>query len=115
MTYKKTPVVDGEIIDDGWGNKVDTGVHDAYHQSGAMYLVNGEREHFNDVNGDLSYVLDTVGGVLRRRTDLAYTSGELSSVRTRVYDTNGTTVLSDWTDTITYPGGVFKSTRTVTV
>ena len=116
MTYKKTPVVDGEIIDETWGNTVDKGVFDAYHQSGALYLADGATcEHVEDVDGNLIERHIKVADVLRNRTDLSYTDGELSSIRTRVYDTDGTTVLSDWTDTITYPGGVFKATRAVSV
>ena len=53
-------------------------------------------------DGKLTQVNETVGGVLWRRTDLTYTGDDLTSVRVRVYASNGTTVISDYTDTLTY-------------
>jgi hypothetical protein len=67
-------------------------------------------------SGRLTQVNETVGGILWRRTDLTYTGDTLTSARTRVYASNGTTVVSDYTDTLTYISGELTSvTRTVTV
>lgn len=60
-------------------------------------------------SGRLTLVNETVGGVLWRRTNLTYTGNDLSSVRVRVYASNGITVVSDHTDTLAYTAGELTS------
>jgi len=96
-------------------NRMETGIFDAYFQSGAMFheAVTATPTYSGS---NITQVNETVGGVLRRRTDLTYSSDNISTVRVRVYDTNGTTVLKDYTDTYAYSGENISSiTRAVSV
>lgn len=96
-------------------NRIEAGIFDAYFQSGALFhedvtvtpTYSGE---------NLTQVDETVGGVLRRRTNLTYSGDNISTVRVRVYNTDGTTVLKDYTDTYNYSGENISSvTRAVNV
>lgn len=61
-------------------------------------------------DGVLTQVDESIGGTLRKRTALTYTGGVLTESTETVYDTDGTTVLKQWTDTLTYTDGVLTST-----
>ena len=81
----------------------------------APFLENSEID-FTRTGDKLTLVEETVATVLRRRTDLTYTGDLLTSVRVRSYADDGTTVISDFTDTATRSGVVLtKVTRAVTV
>ena len=60
-------------------------------------------------DGDvLVAVEEKIAGVLRRQTQLNYTTGTLTSVRVRVYADDGVTVTRDFTDTLQYTDGKLK-------
>lgn len=62
----------------------------------------------NDTNTD--------SGILVRKTDLSYTSDDLTPIRVRLYASNGTTVIRDYIDTLNYASGVLNTiTRVVNV
>lgn len=67
-------------------------------------------------DGALSRVDESVGGVLRRRTDLVRAGGVLSEVTVTVYAPNGTTISRRWKDTLNRSNGALQSvTRVVLV
>ena len=66
--------------------------------------------------GVLIRVEETVSSTLRRKTQLNYTGEDLTSVVTTTYADNGTTVLQQVTDTLTYDlGALTNVTRVVNV
>ena len=106
MPYKKTVWVPGGApgISAARLNNFEQGIMDAYYQSGMTPLANCTTQ-MEYTEGALTAVLESVGGKLVRRTDLAYANGSLSTVRVRVYD--DATVVRDWVDTMQYSDGVF--------
>lgn len=96
-------------------NEIGNGIFDAYFQSGAMFH-EAMVATPTYTGSNITQVNETVGGVLRRRTDLTYTVDNVSTVRVQIYGTDGTTVLKDYTDTYAYSGDNISSiTRTVSV
>lgn len=96
-------------------NRMEAGIFDAYFQSMGMFHEATVATPTYTGN-NITQIDETVGGVLRRRTDLTYTGDKVNTIRVRVYDTSGTTVLKDYTDTFAYSGDNISSiTRAVTV
>lgn len=80
----------------------------------AGWIANAVTTLHNDEQGNLVRVDESVGGVLRRRTTLSYSSGNLASVNVKLYAEDGATVEDEWTDTLTYASGqLTKVTRAV--
>jgi len=61
-----------------------------------------------DVNGFITQIdelmNDGQSDILRRRTTFTYSSELISTVNTKIYDTDGSTVLIEFTDTYYYSG-----------
>ncbi|MDO7787505.1 hypothetical protein [Desulforamulus aquiferis] len=74
----------------------------------------GRFNHTSDLvytSGKLTRVDDKIGGVLRQRTTLTYTGDDLVSVNVKLYAPDGTTVTSEYTDTLTYTAGELTSAQ----
>jgi hypothetical protein len=84
------------------------GIFDAYFQSGATFHENVTTT-LTYAGGNLTQVDETISGVLRRRTTLTYTGSDLTGVNVKVYDTDGLTILKEYTDTLTYTDGDLTS------
>lgn len=80
-------------------NKLENGLFDAYYAHGGM-PIEGAITSLVRVNNKLSEVNETISGVLYRKTTLNRTNGKLTSVNVKIYDTDGITVIKDYTDTL---------------
>ena len=58
-----------------------------------------------DGNGRMTQYDYTMNGVLRARETFSYTGDELTSINTKIYGLDGTTVEQEWTETISYDAG----------
>lgn len=97
-------------------NRIDEGIFNAYFQSGGSFLEPNTTTDFIYSGGNLSVIDEKVAGVLRRKTTLSYVSGSLQTVNTKIYAEDGTTVIKDFTDNLTYSGNdLTKITRVVNI
>jgi len=68
----------------------------------------GKYANTNDMvytNGKLTSVDEKISNVLRKRTTLTYTGDDLTNVNIKAYATNGTTIVSEYNDVLTYTSG----------
>lgn len=73
------------------------------------YANHGMTETPTYVGGVMTQYDYTMNGVLRCRETFGYSSGVLVTINTKIYGLNGTTVVQQWTETITYTAGVITS------
>ena len=63
-------------------------------------------------NGLITQVDETVSGVLRKRWTYSYdANGNLTSVNTKIYASDGVTILKQFTDTYSYTAGEITSVQ----
>ena len=58
-----------------------------------------------DGNGRMTQYDYTMNGVLRARETFSYTGDILTSINTKIYSLNGSTIEQEWTETISYDAG----------
>jgi hypothetical protein len=63
----------------------------------------------NYTSGVLTSVSETVNSILFKLTTLTYTSGVLTLVNTKYYDTDGTTIIYNYNETLNYVSGVLTT------
>ena len=84
-------------------NRMESGIFDAYYQSGATFTVTYDTALTYDGSGNLTTITENVSATLRRLTDITYdVDGNVDTVRVRIYADDGTTVVTDYTDTMDY-------------
>ena len=67
-------------------------------------------------NGLITQVDETVSGVLRKRWTYSYdANGNLTSVNTKIYASDGVTILKQFTDTYSYTAGEITSVQRTVV
>ncbi len=88
--------------------RMEQGIWDAYIQSGAMFLENAILS-LTETDGKLRQIDEKVANVLRRRTILGYIGEDLTTARVIIYAEDGSTVLMDYTDTLSYSNGALVS------
>jgi hypothetical protein len=93
-------------------NKIESGIFDAYYQAGATPPETGTAS-FTYSGDELTVINEYVGGTLFRKTTNSYSGGYVSAVNTKIYDTDGTTVLRDWTISITILSDKITATSTI--
>lgn len=94
-------------------NNISEGLFDTYWQT--PFLEDAVTDLVYSL-GNLVRVDETVVLTLRRRTVLSYLGDDLDEVTVTSYDSDGVTVLSQYTDTLGYSlGDLVSVTRVVTV
>ena len=102
MAYKKTVWVEGQTpLSPRNFNNMESGIWDAYWQSGATPLANATTTLVKDEQGNLMRVDEVVEGVLRRQTILHRVNGRLDHVVGKIFAEDGITVLREYVVTLT--------------
>ena len=108
--YNRSDLTTGDVLTEAKIDNIDNGVFNAYFQSEATTLLDGVTLTLTYTAGDLTEVLEkTSGAVNIRRSTLTYSAGNLSTVNVKIYETDGSTVDTEYTDTLTYTGSDLTS------
>lgn len=100
----------GVVLDEGTAvnaavmNSLEQRAYKAYEQSESMYLTDEAERHYTYDGDDMVKREDFVEAVLRRETTYVYTDGNITGKTVKLFDTDGVTVLKQYTDIITYTG-----------
>ena len=86
-------------------NRWEQGIFDAYYQSEGPFLLDESETDYTYSGTNLTVVNEKISSVLHRKTTYTYTLDNLTSANVKIYDSDGTSIIKEYSDTFTYVDG----------
>lgn len=94
-------------------NARDQALYDSYYGNGNT-IVSTVTTNFSYSGDQVIEIQELESSVLYRKTTFSYTGDNVTSINTKIYDTDGITILREFTDAMTYSlGNISSIARTI--